>query len=107
MLNIPGARNAVSLQTRKAACELFQHMDTDGDGTISVAELQELLRELGEEQPEMQAHRLASAIASGPGQENEITFEDFWSFQEAAWGPTGGAKVKLTRQDQIRSAAYF
>jgi Ca2+-binding EF-hand superfamily protein len=94
MLNIPGADTAAPLKTVKAAaCELFEHMDRDGDGTISIAELQDLLGELGEEQPEAQAQWLASAIASGPGQENEITFADFWSFQEAAWGHKGDSDL--------------
>ena len=82
---------------KAAVRELFDHIDRDGDGTLSVDELQALLRELGEEWPEAQAHRLAADLASEPGGEDRITFDDLWAsmavwgFREAAPSPSAAS----------------
>ena len=87
----PAETTILSERDGAAVRELFEHMDRDGDGTLSVAELAAMLAELGEARPEAQARRLAAELASAPGREDRITFDDLRGFQAAAARRAAGA----------------
>jgi pSer/pThr/pTyr-binding forkhead associated (FHA) protein len=77
--HIPASSSAATHEGEEAASRrLFEHLDRDSNGSISVDELRQLLSELGEEWPEAQAERLMSEHCF----EESITFDKFGAFQQ-------------------------
>jgi Ca2+-binding EF-hand superfamily protein len=60
--------------------ELFRHLDQDGDGTISSAEVESLLSDLGAE-PSLRPEDGMLYLSGGQKSSGEITFDDFLKFR--------------------------
>ena len=91
--NVPDSLAEASPVTAEvAARELFAHIDRNGDGAISIEELQDVLRDLGEDSTAaaVEAQALHAALTDRPGADGQITFADLLSFHQSALSSDSG-----------------
>lgn len=105
--NVPESLAASSAVTAEvAARELFTHIDRNGDGAISIEELQEVMRDLGEDSAAAaaEAEALHAALTACRGAGSHITYADLLSFHRSALacddgpGSSGAASAKRAPQ---------
>eukprot|EP00892_Ulva_mutabilis_P005765 jgi/Ulvmu1/3560/UM166_0014.1 len=82
-----------SVTAEFAARELFAHLDRNGDGAISIDELQDVLRDLGEDSAAaaVEAQALHAALTDRRGASGHITYADLLSFHQGALSSDGAA----------------
>lgn len=91
--NVPEALAAASAVTAEvAARELFAHIDRNGDGAISIEELQDVMRDLGEDSAAAaaEARALHAALTDRRGAGGHITYADLLSFHRSALASDSG-----------------
>lgn len=100
--HVPSLGTAVSHSVaEEASRELFNHLDVDGNGTISLDELRELHADLGEAWPAEQAERFVSEHQLGDG----ITFAQFWALQQQLLGMRASVPLLPSAASPPASAA--
>eukprot|EP01043_Picozoa_sp_COSAG02_P041314 COSAG02_NODE_3413_length_6785_cov_8.990278_9_plen_325_part_00 len=108
----PAVTTAVGGGDRQSAETLWQRMDVDGDGTVTMDEIQMLGKALGAKMKKQQLKKMFSTIdKDGSGDIDFDEFSQWWDECQKSGGGAGGvigdlgAKLKQEAEEQLAAAA--